>query len=344
MKKLFTLWCTFISLYPFFSYAQGITIDFQFTADGGSKGLSGGFEICNNTGNALPNGYAIDFRWPVFKGFSWGPIAVRNGIGNCDTWTFTFESWQLPAAGECKAVSAGNTSGAYDPPLTFPAYGIDTNGDTVWVQTSDSKFIPKSYNAVDWQYKFDPNCFIPSPSTLCLGEAKIREWNQLADVRVPANRKGWALAAVHVATLFNNMVGAELFSENYVFAQSMIEGRMGCDAGFVPRAPGDANHLDFRAGSVASGCFQILPPGWAQMQQYYPSLTAPLNYATIIAGENFITAALFKALYDMTTFTKYEKISCANPIGFFAESADKYAAEELLAYAYHEGPYGSEGV
>ena len=317
-----------------------VTIDFQFVDDAGNKALSGGFNICNNSGAAFPPGYSIDFRWPSLDGFGWGPNATRNGPGKCDTWTLEFESWQLPGAGQCKSLSAGvNYTGS----LSYPAYGIDSNGDTVWIETNNPIHIPKSYHAGDWQYEFDANCFIPSPTNICLGEAQIREWNEAADVRVPANRKGWAIAAVHISTLFNNMAGMDLYTPNYAFAQSVIEGRMGCDAGFNPPG-GDDNPLTYRAISTASGCFQILPPGWAQIQQYYPSLTNGLNYADIIAGDNFITAGLSKVLYDMTTFTKYEKISCADPIGFFEESKDPYAIETLIAYAYHEGPYGSEGV
>ena len=96
-------------LHGLFSISQ-VTIDFQFEADGGSKGLNGGFEICNNTGAALPPGFSIDFRWPCFKGFSWGPASTRNGSGSCDTWTFTFESYQLPGPGQCKTVSSGNST------------------------------------------------------------------------------------------------------------------------------------------------------------------------------------------------------------------------------------------
>jgi hypothetical protein len=339
LLKLFLL--TLFSL-PFHEIVGQVTIEFRLVVDGGNQGFSGGLRMCNNSGAALPAGYSINFRWASFNGFASGPTTTRNGTGNCDTWNFAFEPWQLPAAGQCKDISASQPYGAYNLPLTFPAYGIDSKGDTIWVQTNDPVFFPKSYNQLDWKYSFDRECFIPT-SSMCLGEAQVREWNELVDIRVPQNRKGWALAAPHISTLFNNMAGANVVSINYAFAQSIIEGRMGCDAAIVPPA-GDNNPLTFRAISTASGCFQILPVGWAQIEQFYPTLTAPLNYNDIIAGDNFITSGLSKVLFDMTTFAKYEKINCADPIGFFVNSADQYAAEELLAYAYHEGPNGSENA
>lgn len=338
------LFFTFFLINSFYirSYSQ-VTVEFRLTADAGNQGLNGTIRLCNNSGGPLPAPYSIRFRWPSLNGFDYGPATVRNGTGSCDTWTFTFQSWQLPANGSCMDISSGKSNGAYTAPLRYPAYGISQFGDTVNVVVTSASFIPKSYNQSNWQYSFDPNCFIPSPSSLCLGESQLREWNALWDVRVPTNRKSWALVSAHISTLFNNMVGAQVVSMNYAFAQSMIEGRMGCDAGFSPPV-GDNNPLSSNPGSVSAGCFQILAPGWAQLQQYYPSLINPLNYSNIIPGNHYVTAALAKVLYDMTTFAKYEKMNCANPIGFFVGSADQYAAEEILAYAYHEGPNGSESA
>ncbi|MCU0431567.1 MAG: hypothetical protein MUF42_16520 [Cytophagaceae bacterium] len=329
-------------LFPCILQAAHISVAFNFVADPGNLGLSGHVRICNTSSLPVPPGYHIDFRWPSLQALSYGPVATRLGAGACDRWRLSFENWQLPAPNSCRDISAGNANGAYQAPLRYPAYGIDSAGDTVWVINGGNSFIPKSYNQSNGQYTFDPSCFLPT-GAICLGEAQLREWNAPWDVRVPDNRKSWALAAAHISTLFNNMVGAQVVSVNYAFAQSMIEGRMGCDATFIPPAS-DNNPLQFSSLSQASGCFQILPPGFAQLQQYYPSLMAPLSYSNIIANENFVTSGLAKALYDMTTFVKYEKINCVNPIGFFTQSADPYAAEEILAYAYHEGPYGSEAA
>ena len=37
-------------------------------------------------------------------------------------------------------------------------------------------------------------------------------------------------------------------------------------------------------------------------------------------------------------------MKCWNPIDFFDNANDPYAAEELLAFAYHDGPFGSESI
>ncbi|MFT6715932.1 MAG: gliding motility-associated-like protein, partial [Saprospiraceae bacterium] len=134
---------------------------------------------------------------------------------------------------------------------------------------------------------------------------------------------------------------------DYAFAQSMIEGRMGCDVAF---APAGTDPLDFRAGSVAGGCFQILPPGYDQLQQFYPTvygaIAGPdiLGYNDVISGDNFVTACLSKALYDMTSFTFWKYRDCWDPINFFVNAADQYAAEELLAFSYHDGSEGSRPI
>ncbi|MFZ9955825.1 MAG: gliding motility-associated C-terminal domain-containing protein [Flavobacteriales bacterium] len=322
--------------------AQKYTIDMKLTPIPNTGEINGSMVLCNKT-NAAMSG-TIKFFWPSITAFG-GPSATING----NEVIFTFQSWELPAANSCKTVSVWG--GKYSGNFVLPPYALTPNNDTVRVIVSDPNFIPKSYNANPWKYYFSKDCFIPSPSKLCLGQALIAEWSgpsnlDKAEVRVPTNRKSWALAAAHTHRLFTNMVGAEITSLNYVFAQSMIEGRMGCDATFVPA--GGVNKLNFRAGSVYGGCFQILPTGWSQLQQFYPDLynnaSHPLVYDDIINGGNFVTACLSKAMYDYTSFVYWEKKFCYNPIDFFHKAADPFVAEEVLAYAYHDGSEGAGNI
>ena len=120
----------------------------------------------------------------------------------------------------------------------------------------------------------DAECLIPSPGYICLNEAQLSEWSggsnlDLADVRVPENRKNWAIAAAHSQSMFTNMIGAEITSIDYFFAQAIIEGRMGCDAGIITD-PLDDNPINYRSISSAAGCFQILPDGMNQLKRFTP--------------------------------------------------------------------------
>ncbi len=313
------------------------TIEFKLTArpNPGGNTFDGDVVICNNSG-VKPNNFSIDIKWPALTSLTGGELlGVQNGTGACDTWQLTPAAWNMPGANGCKTISV---NGTYNDPFSFPAYGIASTGDTVKLLVTKTAYVPQSYNQGPSEFYFDPNCFIPSPSDICLGEAHIREWNEEADVRVPTNRKSWALAAAFSHRLFTNLVGQEITSINYAFAQSMIEGRMGCDQNFMPPS-GDPNPLDYRAISVADGCFQISTTGFAQLYQLYPDVSAfdPGNYNSIISGDNFVTACASKAIYDYATMEYWDKIMCYKPLDFFNTTCDQYAAEEMLAYAYHDG-------
>jgi hypothetical protein len=294
--------------------------------------------IVNGNGATIPNDFTLTLRWPSLKYFIMNqPAFTENGTGQCDTKTITFDSWMIKSSGI--NVSA---SGHYNTPYLLPPYAIDNNGDTVLVVLTDPKFLPQAYNQKPKEFHFKSECFIPSPDKLCLGEAQLREWNEVWDVRVPENRISWAIASAHSQRLFNNMIGAEVTSLNYVMAQAMIEGRMACDKGAIFDQTDD-NPGGYWSISEPAGCMQIVTTGWEQLKQFYPSLydANGLQYNDFIAGGNFVTAALSKAMFDMTTFSYFEKKLCSNPIDFMLESADPYFTEEFLAIAYHDGNEGA---
>ncbi len=339
MRKLLVFTLLFFSVFGLNAQKKK-TVEFKVTAYPDQLKFDGQMILTNNAGS-WSGLTGITFDWPCVTQIG-GPTATQTG----GKLKMTFQSWEVSSNPSSLSCWGGEYSGDFN----VPPYGIDNFGDTIWVIIVDPKYSPKSFNAKPWKYNFSKDCFISSPSKLCLGEAQIAEWSgpsnlDKADVRVPANRKNWALAAAHTHRLFTNMVGAEITSLNYAFAQSMIEGRMACDAGFTPKA-GDPFPLNYRAGSVSGGCFQILASGWAQLEQFYPDLyknaAHPLNSTNIIDGKNFVTACLSKAMYDYTSFAYWEKVYCWNPVGFFAVAKDPYVAEEVLAYSYHDGMNGSK--
>ncbi len=330
----FTIVCQLKSL------SQGIspfTLSLDFNVEPIDNSFYGNL-IVNANGATIPNGFTLTLRWPSLKDFIMNqPAFTENGTGQCDTKTITFDSWMIKSTGI--NVSA---SGHYNTPYLLPPYAIDNNGDTVLVVLSDPKYLPQAYNQKPKEFHFKSECFIPSPDKLCLGEAQFREWNEVWDVRVPENRISWAIASAHSQRLFNNMIGAEVTSLNYVMAQAMIEGRMACDQGAI-FDQNDNNPGGYWSISEPAGCMQIVTTGWEQLKQFYPSLydANGLQYNDFISGKNFVTAALSKAMFDMTTFSYFEKKLCSNPIDFMLESADPYFTEEFLAIAYHDGNEGA---
>lgn len=313
-----------------------VTVEFKIKPGSGNT-LNGSVEICNNSGSDLPAGYYMDFYWPNFNIVdltSQPGTVVYPGDGLL---RMQFNAaWMLPAAGACRSHSVNSTS-TYDNPFLFPPYGIDSNGDTIEVVVTDPKWIPKSGQNEPQEFYIAQECFIPSPDQYCLGEARFEEWNRLADVRVPENRKGWALAAAHSHRLFTNMMGCEVTSLNFVMATSMIEGRMGCDANAQPPA-GDAHPLTYESHITTDGCLQIRPLGYLQTQDFYPHLFANTPKASITDGDNFITSALTKTLYDYTSFTFWDQYYCYPEVReFFCNLNDPYGADAIFGYTYHKG-------
>lgn len=354
-------WCliVFIVLFTFSSQSQ-LSFSFEnvtaFPNSNQPNTFNGDIRMCNNSDQTFPGNswINIDMIWPslVPVDLAYNIKVVSNGSASCDSKTISFQTdWDGLAPGEC--IESKGVSGEYEGAFVLPPYGITSEGDTVWQEFTATSYYPTANNARNWEFSFDAECLIPSPGYICLNEAQLSEWSggsnlDLADVRVPENRKNWAIAAAHSQSMFTNMIGAEITSIDYFFAQAIIEGRMGCDAGIITD-PLDDNPINYRSISSAAGCFQILPDGMNQLKQFYPnlygSLSSPiLDYNEIIAGDNFVTAALSKSLYDATSFTIWEKMKCWNPIDFFDNANDPYAAEELLAFAYHDGPFGSESI
>ena len=312
-----------------------VTIEFKLVP-GSTKTLNGNIVLCNNTGAALPAGYYIDFFWP---GFNIKDLSGAVGSASKPSTNVTrlkFETWMLPANGQCKTISVSSES-TYGDDFLFPAFGTDSKGNKVTVVATDPKFIPQAYNAEPKEFYIQKDCFIPSPSSLCLGEAQFEEWNRIADVRVPSNRKGWALVAAHAHRMFTNMMGCEVTSLNFAFATSMIEGRMGCDAGFLPPT-GDNNPLTYESHIGVDGCFQIRPLGWVQLEDFYPHIFTNLSKAPITDNGNFITACLSKTLYDYTSFTFWDQYFCYPEVKeFLCNMKDPYGGDAMFAYMYHKG-------
>lgn len=312
-----------------------VTIEFKLVP-GSTKTLNGNIVLCNNTGAALPAGYYIDFFWP---GFNIKDLSGAVGSASKPSTNVTrlkFETWMLPANGQCKTISVSSES-TYGDDFLFPAFGTDSKGNKVTVVATDPKFIPQAYNAEPKEFYIQKDCFISSPSSLCLGEAQFEEWNRVADVRVPSNRKGWALAAAHAHRMFTNMMGCEVTSLNFAFATSMIEGRMGCDAGFLPPT-GDNNPLTYEGHIGVDGCFQIRPLGWVQLEDFYPHIFTNLSKAPITDNGNFITACLSKTLYDFTSFQFWDQYFCYPKVKeFLCNMKDPYGGDAMFAYMYHKG-------
>ncbi len=347
MKTHYLILIFFLNLLFFQSFSQhkfemcfsAIQIDISSSGVQPPYGLNGTFYIYNNSASVLTASTTLKIKWPSLVSISGG---FNSGSSkNGDTWTLKFDSWNLPGVHASKSFWFGGT---INTPALMPPWGILSTGDTIFINWNClNPYYPKSFNSEPNFFTFDPNCYINSPSQIYIGEAQLREWNTLTSMVIPDNKKKYALAAVVSSSLFNNLCGVALTDPNYAFAQALVESHVGCESDMVTTDPNAKYPLKYESISLQDGCFQIAADGYLQLSQFYPDLfTGALTKAATSGGENFVRGAISKAYYDYTTFEFWEKAKCYDPIGFFKQSCDPYAAVELIAYAYNAGFNGAD--
>jgi GH18 family chitinase len=187
-------------------------------------------------------------------------------------------------------------------------------------------------------FYFTSNNYIP------IGEIKIGQgrlhpvWGVSVDHFVPQNRLNWAIANVHAAHLFRNVVGTDKIPANFYFATSGKESFNGCDAGILAAPANTAYPYSYQAASLGDGCFQIEnSSAYTEMVSMYPQRFPAGQHANIIGGAHYETAALGKAYYDIFAVKWWEVSKGWDPKGFFNNAADPSAAIKLMAIAYNRG-------
>jgi GH18 family chitinase len=187
-------------------------------------------------------------------------------------------------------------------------------------------------------FYFNANNYIPI-GEIQIGQGRLYPvWGTSVDHFVPQNRLNWAIANVHAAHLFRNVVGTNKIPANFYFATSGKESFNGCDAGIIAAPINTAYPYSYQAASLGDGCFQIENgSAYSEMVTMYPQRFPAGQHANLIGGAHYETAALSKAYYDIFAVKWWEVSKGWNPIGFFNSASDPNAAIKLMAVAYNRG-------
>lgn len=185
-------------------------------------------------------------------------------------------------------------------------------------------------------FYFDSANYIPL-GELKLGQGRLYElWGVTADAYIPANRKLWAISMIHAHHLFRNITKTSKIPVSFYFSTALKESFCGCDPNMQPVS--SPFPLSYQANSVGDGCFQIENnSAYAELRIIFPNRFPAGGHSSLISGDNFETAALCKAYYDIFGLKFLEISKGWNPVGFFNDAADSNAAVKIIAMAYNRG-------
>ncbi len=216
-----------------------------------------------------------------------------------------------------------------------------------------------NYNLVNY---LDKNCsnYLPMPTEIRLGQARVT-WGDSkvgnvcsglggADIFIPSNRPGWAIAIGHAYNATRNVLKGDYFSINYLAGISMKETFSQCDAGAVwdpalTHAPStnyfktNCDNLFSNYLTMRDGCFQIdQNTGWPMFTEFYPTrFSGTADHVNFASGANYETETMLRMMYDLILFRRLQYSANLNPTQFFDNATDPYAAEKVFALAWNKG-------
>ncbi len=187
-------------------------------------------------------------------------------------------------------------------------------------------------------FYFDSLAYIPM-GEIKIGQARIHAvWGTSVDAYIPTNRMNWAIANAHAAHLFRNVAGTDKIPANFYFATSFKESFCGCDANIQAAPANSPFPFTYQASSLGDGCFQIESlSAYGELTNMYPQRFPAGQHSNLIGNQNYETAALSKAYYDIFSVKYWEVSKGWNPKDFFNNSTDPNAALKLMAVAYNRG-------
>ncbi len=317
------------------------------------KGWSAPFTIQNNTNKVLDlanNKFTMD--WPSLVSLPW-PFA--NGVQVGTTWSFIINlNWPgTLAVGQTANLSVNNSE--YSGVLQFPTSGTYKEGGITYTVEVKNCNQTQNYELFDATFDFKRECFLYSPTKLCLGQAATEIWQGegVFDAMIPTDRPSWAIADMVAHRLFTNLVGQDIVSPNFWMATAMNESRMTCDPTIVANQTGGHTYINANANSGVPGsgisnttnnCFQVLNIGYTQIENNQPDLFAQTNaygtaqYSNVVDGGNWETGALAVAYYHYQDMRYWDQIYCFNVPKTWKDAKDPYAIEKIFYHAYHDGP------
>ncbi len=292
--------------------------------------------------SATPNATSLTISWAVTGASSYN---VQYKLASSSTWTsentssnvLTINNLSASTAYQIQvnSVCSPTLSSVYSTVLNITTTATNTGGGGGGTNTNPC-FAPATYN-------FDPATYIP------MGEIKIGQgrlnpvWGVTVDAYIPSNRKSWAIAMAHAAHLFRNVTKTDKISPNFYFATAAKESFCGCDANIQAMPTGTTSPFTYQAAALGDGCFQIENnTAYNELKNQFPQRFPTGQHANLIGNNNFETAALSKAFYDILTIKYWEVHKNWNPIAFFNNATDPNAALKLMAIAYNRGLWYSK--
>ena len=347
---------TFISLiviivFPFSLKSADIVINFcPVTKIQASKNWSATIQIQNNSGVVL------DLANNKFK-LNWLSIVslaypFTNGVQTGTTWDFNI-SLNWPGTLAVGATSSLNTAGnIYSGVLQFPTSGTFTQNGKVYTVEIKHCSETQNYELYDATFDFNRDCFIYSPTKICLGQGATEIWKGegIFDAMIPTNRPSWAIGVMVAHRLFTNLVQQDIISPNFWMATAMNESRMTCDPAITPNTTGGHYPINSNANTgvgiynPTNNCFQVLNLGYSQISNNQPDLFAQTNaygtaqYSNVVDNGNWETGAIAMAYYHYQDMRYWDQIYCFNVVKTWKDAVDPYAIEKIFYHAYHDGP------
>lgn len=216
----------------------------------------------------------------------------------------------------------------------------DNNGASAYSSTVNITVneVQQSVCSAPATFYFTPATYIPL-SEIQLGQGRLHPvWGVSVDAYIPSNRLNWAISMVHAAHLFRNVSGTDRIPLDFYFATAAKESFCGCDPNIQAAPAGSPYPFTYQPASLGDGCFQIEGnSAYNELIQEYPQRFPVGQHANLIGYQNYETAALCKAYYDIFTVKYWEVHKGWNPIGFFNTATDPNATIRLMAVAYNRG-------
>lgn len=198
----------------------------------------------------------------------------------------------------------------------------------------------RNYFTMDEQFYFDREEF-SFQSEIKLGEARVGKVNgNYWDVKIPLNRKSWALAQAHGHQLMRNILRVEQYPLGIFLATALKESDLGCDHDIIQE-----DGVEFPLGKqwdAGDGFYQI--EGWGasaygEMAKLYPKRfpAGEENHGKLIGNAHFEMATIGKVYYDLMVLHYWKYVNGFRPIELIDKSADADAMIKLLSAAFYMG-------
>lgn len=198
----------------------------------------------------------------------------------------------------------------------------------------------RDYFTMEDQFYFDRATY-GYKQEIKLGQARVGKVNgNYWDVKIPLNRKSWALALAHGQQLIRNILRSESYPIDIFLATALKESDLGCDHDII-QEEGTEYPLG-KTWDAGDGFYQI--EGWGasaygEMSKLYPKRfpEGEASHGALIGNEHFETATIGKVYYDLMVFHYWKYVNGYRPIELMDKSTDRGSLIKMLSAAFYMG-------